>query len=89
MTTAIPLKVSTDPTIPLAVQTGSRMAVKASPAIQIVDGDHYQGAYAVTPSSEEQTLQTAGLVLDQDVTIAPIPQNYGLITWNGSTLTVS
>ena len=27
--------------------------------------------------------------MTDDVTIKPIPQNYGLITWNGSFLTVS
>lgn len=49
----------------------------------------YRGAYSVTPSTEEQTLPTANRVLAQNVTIAPIPQNYGLITWNGAELTVS
>ena len=42
------------------------------------------------PSMEEQTITAddgfGGL---SSVTIAPIPNNYGLITWNGSTLTVS
>ena len=50
---------------------------------------HYAGPYTVTPSASEQHLATAGLVMDYDVTVAPIPNNYGLITWNGSTLTVS
>ena len=49
----------------------------------------YDGAYEVTPTRETQTLQTASKVLAQNVTINPIPSNYGLITWDGHTLTVS
>ena len=54
-----------------------------------VERDPYTGEYTVTPSAETQTLYTNGLRMTDDVVIAPIPQNYGLITWNGSTLTVS
>lgn len=49
----------------------------------------YQGATSVTPSQETQTLETQGFRLLENITINPIPSNYGLITWNGSTLTVS
>ena len=57
--------------------------------IQVVQGEHYTGAVAVTPTASTQTLHTAGLFVDEDITIAPIPSNYGLITWDGSVLTVS
>lgn len=49
----------------------------------------YMGAYEVTPSNVTQTLPTEGLMMSREVVINPIPSNYGLITWNGSTLTVS
>lgn len=49
----------------------------------------YTRTYTVTPSEEEQTLETAGLMMTSNVKVEPIPSNYGLITWNGSTLTVS
>lgn len=49
----------------------------------------YEGNYAVTPSAETQVLQTSGLRMTDNITIEPIPSNYGLITWNGSTITVS
>lgn len=49
----------------------------------------YTGATEVTPSSSTQVLNTAGWFMGNDITIKPIPSNYGLITWNGSTLTVS
>lgn len=56
---------------------------------EYIDVDPYTGAYSVTPLQETQTLATAGKRLTQDVTVDPIPQNYGLITWNGAFLTVS
>lgn len=54
------------------------------------DVPRYAGPYEVTPRAHEQvTLPTEGLLMGADVTINPIPSNYGLITWNGATLTVS
>ena len=52
-------------------------------------GTAYGGNYEVTPSTEEQILPTSGKILARDITINPIPNNYGLIAWNGSVLTVS
>lgn len=49
----------------------------------------YQGIYEVTPSSQTQVLSTRDMRMEQNVTINPIPNNYGLITWDGSTITVS
>jgi hypothetical protein len=49
----------------------------------------YDGPYEVTPNQTTQTLPTENKTLLHDITIKPIPSNYGLITWNGSTLTVS
>ena len=55
---------------------------------EIPIGD-YSGSYTATPSAEQQTLPTAYRTLAQNIVIEPIPSNYGLITWNGSSLTVS
>lgn len=49
----------------------------------------YTGPTSVTPSAQAQTLHTKGTALLSDITIGAIPQNYGLVTWDGSTLTVS
>lgn len=49
----------------------------------------YTGEYEVTPSSETVVLETASKLMTRNVTVNPIPSNYGLITWNGSVLTVS
>ena len=55
----------------------------------VVERDPYTGEYTVTPSSEAQTLETNGLRMTDNITVQPIPSNYGLITWDGSTITVS
>ena len=49
----------------------------------------YTGVTEVTPTTTEQVLDTSNKVVTRNIVIDPIPSNYGLITWNGSTLTVS
>ena len=49
----------------------------------------YAGQSTITPSSEEQTIACAGLLMPADITIEPVPAGYGKISWNGITLTVS
>ena len=49
----------------------------------------YTGGTEITPSENVQTLQTANKTVLQNIIVNPIPSNYGKITWNGSTLTVS
>lgn len=50
--------------------------------------ESYTGGYVVTPSEEEITLETAGLMMISNVTVGAIPNNYGRILYNGSTITV-
>lgn len=49
----------------------------------------YQGISEVTPNQSTQVLETAGKVLTTEITVNPMPEYYGLITWDGSVLTVS
>lgn len=49
----------------------------------------YEGETVFTPTRQTQTIQAAGFLFSENITINPIPSNYGLITWNGSTLTIS
>lgn len=49
----------------------------------------YDGPTEFTPAQEAQTIEIAGMWAATDITINPIPSNYGLITWNGSNLMVS
>jgi hypothetical protein len=57
--------------------------------INKIEADPYEGEYVITPSGAVQILATKDKKAAQNITIQPIPQNYGLITWNGSFLTVS
>ena len=69
---------------------GSINASTGTPvARELVERDPYEGAYEVTPSAEAQTLATKNLRMTDDVVIKPSPSNYGLITWNGTVITVS
>ncbi len=49
----------------------------------------YDEAHEFTPSDVQQVAHTANKLVEQDIIINPIPSNYGLVTWDGSTLTVS
>ena len=58
----------------------------------IVQGErvhYYEGPYTFTPSAQAQTIPIDHLMPTADITIEPVPQQYGLITYNGSTITVS
>ena len=49
----------------------------------------YTGAYEAIPSAVVQIIPTKDKVMTADFKVKPIPSNYGLISWNGSELTVS
>ena len=49
---------------------------------------YYDGSYEFTPTQETQAVQIKGLTAKENITINPIPQNYGKITWDGATLKV-
>ena len=49
----------------------------------------YDGEYEFTPTEDTQTVSIENKMATQDITINPIPTNYGRITWNGTTITVS
>ena len=76
-------------TIVLSVGAPQDIPLGMDTAIEHITGEHYSGPVVVTPGASVQTLSTAGLFVDEDITIEPIPSNYGLITWNGSFLMVS
>lgn len=64
---------------------------EAGTVIKVTEHDLpvYSGQTEITPSEDTQVLQTANKTVLQNIIINPIPSNYGRITWNGSTLTVS
>lgn len=57
--------------------------------VRVTQYPDYSGEYEFTPTQETQTIPTDHTVLLNNITINPIPNNYGLISWNGSVLSVS
>lgn len=74
----------------MSIATSSvQKGMTISAEYKIVGGNAYEGEYIITPSAETITLPTEQRFLLNDIVVNPIPSNYGLITWNGSYLTVS
>lgn len=48
----------------------------------------YTGEYTVIPTEEEQILPTMGCLLLDNITINPIPTNYGKVTWTSGHLLI-
>lgn len=67
------------------------VSVDADVVTQVVsvDAEQYTGEYTFTPTADTQTIEISGMIATQDITINPIPSNYGLITWSGSVLTIT
>lgn len=49
----------------------------------------YTGPTSIRPTVVEQVIPCLGKSMDSDIVVEAIPQNYGLITYNGFELTVS
>lgn len=49
----------------------------------------YTGSYTIDPSQESQTIPIRNKVATQDITVNPIPDYYGRVTWDGSVLTIT
>lgn len=78
------------PVIQIGGALSGQKALAGSFTVPItIETPPYMGEYNFTPTQEAQTVEISGLRATQNITINPIPQNYGLITWNGATLTVS
>ena len=48
----------------------------------------YPGPFEFTPSEETQVIPTEETSVYQNITIAPIPSDYGRIAWNGAGIIV-
>ena len=51
--------------------------------------DEYDGPYEATPTEDAQTLATQAKLMTADFVVAPIPTNYGRITYDGTTIHIS
>lgn len=80
-TIIVPMKINTEvTTIPM----------KLSSVVQFVESvDWYEGEYLFQPSDDEQIIEIADKTATQNIVIEPIPNNYGLIEYDGTTIRVS
>lgn len=87
----VPLTISSnDRSIPvlLSVQEAS-VPLSVNAKFEVIASNAYEGPYEVTPTTDDIVLQTSGKVAIDNIKVNRIPQNYGLITWNGTVITVS
>ena len=87
----IPMTVADD-SERLAFDAGSdpvTIPVKCTINVHPSEYPDYRGPFEFTPTTEAQVIPVHDQVPHQDIVIDPIPSNYGLITWNGSVITVS
>ncbi len=94
MSTIIPVVVPVtisgqDVSIQLKVGQHEDIALGMETSVTASIVPRYEGDYNVTPAGEAQVLATAGKMMTEDIKVGAIPSNYGLITWDGSALTVS
>lgn len=85
----INLTVNDPSVISLTVGGASDIAMTIDGAVYRDDHERYEGSYIFTPSNTAQVIETKNLILDKNITVEAIPSNYGLVTWDGSTITVS
>lgn len=60
-----------------------------TPKIEVVQAEYYDGPTVVVPMRTEQVLHARNKTMPDDVIVTKIPNNYGLITFNGGIITVS
>ena len=71
--------------VDIIVETVSAETSTGNPVTRdYVERDPYTGSYEITPSAELQVLATNNLRMTGNITINPIPSDYGHITWHGS-----
>lgn len=86
----VDLSIGDESSVDLTVDDADEVDLSLSEQINIINPDvAFSGPYEYTPTQSSQYISIEGLVATSNITINPIPSNYGLITWNGSVLTVS
>lgn len=68
------LIVESDDNIELVVGTQTPVGLEISEAFIEYDAPTYEGSYSVTPSAAQQVLETDGLLMTDDVTVAAVPE---------------
>lgn len=73
----------------LSVADSGNIPLDIGGSMYAVGPPYFDGPYEVTPGEETQMLLMKDMRASDHVTVNPIPSNYGLITWDGSVITVS
>jgi hypothetical protein len=47
-----------------------------------IESDPYTGTYEITPTEEDQTLETNGKLMSGNVVVKAIPEEYGRVTYD-------
>jgi hypothetical protein len=79
----------TTPAVVIRASKQGGVAVGTQTVQKPSDIPYYSGSYTITPGPQAQTLKTEELRMARNLTVEAIPNNYGLITWNGSFLTIT
>lgn len=79
---------------PMIIKVQASMGGEVEVGIEALNVVHiaeepYTGPTTIVPDEHAQIVQIAGKTAVTNIRIEPIPQNWGKITWNGATLTVS
>ena len=85
----IPMTVAVQGAIPASVTPAEESIRMHMAAEYTIGGQKYAGPYEFIPGDEAQTIAVQDRYCAEDITIGPIPSNYGKITYNGSVITVS
>lgn len=77
--------------VPISIVGGESVEIQFEQVRTIYRDERpaYDGPYSVTPSAEEQVLETNGKRMTANVVVKPIPSNYGLVEWNGAYIRIS
>lgn len=86
----IDLVIDENPVIDLRIDEDVGIPLEVTEQIVVEDHDTapYRGDYTFTPSEETQTVPISGLRATDNIVINPIPEGYGRVVWNGSTLKI-
>ena len=86
----VPMTVSNDTVVvPMSIEAPQVIGMSIGATYAMSVADDYEGDYHVTPTTTAQTLLTKDKKMSDYVVIEPIPSNYGLITYNGTSIKVS
>ena len=88
MISDIDLHIDSEDGIGLSVFDGTGIALDPGGSLYAT-GIPYRGAYEFTPSQSAQIIPIIGKTALADIIVKPIPQCFGLVTYQGNIITVS